>query len=123
MTVDELNAAHATAFRSGGRYIGGEVGAERSWDADGRAFAFKRQPPGLAPLVTERLRERGYPAPLCGRRRAVLGAVVERIGEKGMSVYLAHVAIRQADWSIRHHGDEAGWQTVHYGLQLARAFP
>jgi hypothetical protein len=54
---------------------------------------------------------------------ALRATVVERIGEKGMSVYLAHMAIRQADWSIRHHGDEAGWQTVHYGLQLARAFP
>jgi Phosphotransferase enzyme family len=255
---------HGTAFRSAGRYVGGEVGAERLLDGDGRAFALKRQPPGFAPLVTERLRERGYPAPhyvvvaetysvqeelpgaplggwdvpftarllelndlqegcaigtdrswpativesvlegfeefmvletlerhsdegrellACCRSAverhahllttnddiahmdftadnvlaldgeitgvidwggarsgdrafdlatwsyyapsdaALRATVVERIGEKGLSVYLAHMAIRQADWSIRHHGEGAGWQTVRYGLQLARAFP
>src|SRR5262249_18910066 len=30
---------------------------------DGRAFALKRQPPGDAPRITDRLRRRGYPAP------------------------------------------------------------
>jgi len=264
MTIDELNALHGTSFRSAGSYEGGEVGAERLVDRDGRAYAFKRQPPGLAPYVTERLREHGYPAPryvvvaasysvqeelpgaplggwdvpfparllelndlqegravgtdrswpativesvvdgfeefmvletlerhsdegreLLARCRSAVerhayllttnddiahmdftadnvlaldgeitgvidwggarsgdrafdlatwlyyspsdktlrATVVGRIGEKGMSVYLAHMAIRQADWSIRHHGDEAGWQTVRYGLQLARSFP
>jgi aminoglycoside phosphotransferase (APT) family kinase protein len=54
---------------------------------------------------------------------ALRATVVGRIGERGMSVYLAHMAIRQADWSIRHHSELAGWQTVRYGLQLARAFP
>jgi hypothetical protein len=49
--------------------------------------------------------------------------IIERIGEQGMAVYLAHMAIRQADWSIRHHGEQAGWQMVRYGLKLARAFP
>ncbi len=49
--------------------------------------------------------------------------VVERIGERGLSVYLAHMAIRQADWSLRHHREEAGWEMVTYGLELARAFP
>jgi hypothetical protein len=265
MTIDELNALHGTSFRSSGSYDGGEVGgAERLLDGNGHAFALKRQPPGLAPSVTERLRERGYPAPRyvvvgeaysvqeelpgvplvgwdvpfplrllelndvqegcavgpdrswpativesvvdgfeefmvldtlerhsdegrellarcrsaverhahllttnddivhmdftadnvlaldgeitgvidwCGTRSgdrtfdlatwsyyapgdvALRATVVERIGEKGMSVYLAHMAIRQADWSIRHHGEEAGWQMVRYGLQLARSFP
>jgi hypothetical protein len=264
MTIDELNALHGTSFRSDGPYVGGEVGAERLLDGDGRAFALKRQPPGNAVRITERLRERGYPVPryvvvgatysvqeelpgaplgawdvpfpprllelvdlqqgcavdadrtwpativesvtdgfeefmvletlkrhsdegreLLARCRsaverhahrltttddiahmdctadnvlAVDGAitgvidwggarsgdrafdlatwsyyapsdaalratVIERIGEKGFSVYLSHLAIRQADWSIRHHGEEAGWQTVRYGLQLARAFP
>lgn len=49
--------------------------------------------------------------------------VVGRIGERGLAVYLAHMAIRQADWSIRHHGEEAGRAMVRYGVELARAFP
>jgi aminoglycoside phosphotransferase (APT) family kinase protein len=49
--------------------------------------------------------------------------IVGRIGERGLAVYLAHMAIRQADWSIRHHGEEAGWAMVRYGVQLARTFP
>jgi len=49
--------------------------------------------------------------------------LLDRLGPEGLSVYLAHMAIRQADWSIRHHGEEAGWEMVRYGLELARAFP
>ncbi|HZT15116.1 MAG TPA: phosphotransferase [Gaiellaceae bacterium] len=49
--------------------------------------------------------------------------VVERIGEEGLCVYLAHMAIRQADWSVRRHRDEVGWAMVRYGLELARGFP
>ena len=264
MTIDELNALHGTSFRSAGPYVGGEVGAERLLDGDGRAFALKRQPPGDAVRITERLRERGYPVPryvvvaetysvqeelpgaplgqwdvpfprrllelidlqegcavdddrswpativesvadgfeefmvletlerhsdegreLLTRCRSAVEAhahllttnddiahmdftgdnvlalygeitgvidwggarsgdrafdlttwsyyapsdnalratAIERIGEKGMSVYLAHMAIRQADWSIRPHGETAGRRAVRYGLQLARAFP
>lgn len=57
------------------------------------------------------------------RGAALRSYVVERVGEEGLSVYLAHMAVRQADWSIRHHGDEAGWSMVHYGLEVARRFP
>ena len=49
--------------------------------------------------------------------------VVERIGREGLSVYLAHMAVRQSDWSVRHHGREAGDEVVAYSLELARAFP
>lgn len=49
--------------------------------------------------------------------------IVERIGERGLSVYLAHMAIRQAEWSVRHHAEGAGWEMVRYGLKVARAFP
>ncbi len=51
------------------------------------------------------------------------GYIVERIGERGLSVYLAHMAIRQAEWSVRYHAEGAGWEMVRYGLELARAFP
>lgn len=50
-------------YRDAGAYAGGEVGARRVLDADGRAFVFKEQPPGLAPQTTEKLRGLGYPAP------------------------------------------------------------
>src|SRR5262249_33968007 len=63
MTIEELNARHGTSFRSDGPYVGGEVGAERLLDGDGRAFGLKHQPPGDAPRITDRLRGRGYPAP------------------------------------------------------------
>jgi aminoglycoside phosphotransferase (APT) family kinase protein len=49
--------------------------------------------------------------------------VVERIGREGMSVYLAHMAVRQSDWSLRHHGVEAGDEVVAYSLVFARDFP
>ena len=61
--LDELNARHGTSFRAAGDYEGGEFGATRLGDAQGRRFVFKRQPPGLAPETTSALRPLGYPAP------------------------------------------------------------
>jgi hypothetical protein len=49
--------------------------------------------------------------------------VVEEIGEEGLSVYLAHMAVRQCDWSLRRHGVLAGEDVVRYSLGLARGFP
>jgi hypothetical protein len=266
--LETLNTRHGTGFRLLGSYDGGEVGAYRLVDCDGRRFVLKHQPPGLAPATTEVLYSLGYPAPryvvegpdyhvqeelpgrpaggwgvaaprimtrlvelnelLAGRavdvdsswpetivesvtvgfeefavvgtlerhsdasrellalcRRAVerhaarLPAnrdivhmdytlanvlvdgdtisgvidwggtrsgdrlfdlatlvyyargeaqeieryVVERIGREGLSVYLAHMAIRQSDWSLRHHGLAAGDETVDYSLAFARRFP
>lgn len=241
-------------YTDAGAYSGGEVGARKVLGADGRAYVFKAQPPGLAPRTTEVLRAVGYPAPRyvevgddwsiqeelpgeplgdwrvplpprllelnelqagravdddrswpaaavswdgsymyvdelerhsdAGRelvRRCrdaaergapglppardvvhwdltaanVLAAggqitgvidwggtcsgdrlfdlatwlyyapdeglrayVVERIGERGLDVYLAHMAIRQAGWSVRFHPPEAGWRMIRYGLEL-----
>jgi hypothetical protein len=266
----ELNDRHDTDFRIAGRYEGGEFGALRLVDGDGRRYVFKQQPPGLAPATTEALRPLGYPAPryvvwgddyhvqeelpgspawrgwgmegtapliprllelnelqegraidgdtswpdstiesvlvgfseyavigtlerhsgesrellrLCrlavekhadsvrGRRDIVhwdftlsnvlveedrvTGVidwggtrsgdrlfdlatliyyskgeapeleryVVERIGEEGLSVYLAHMCVRQSDWSLRHHGIEEDEEVVEYSLELARRFP
>lgn len=48
--------------------------------------------------------------------------VVERIGREGLSVYLAHMAVRQSDWSLRHHGVAAGESAVEYSLELLRSF-
>ncbi len=266
--LGELNARHGTDFRAAGDYEGGEFGAKRLLDEEGRAFVLKLQPPGLAPQTTEVLRPLGYPAPryvvwgdgyhvqeelpgvpaggwgapapaivsrlvelnelhegravgddgswpdviaesvstgfpgysvvdtlerhsdasrellrLCrravelhseglrGRRDIVhwdytlsnvlvegdrvtgvidwagtrsgdrlfdlatllyyvrgeapeLESYVEtRIGKKGLAVYLAHMAVRQSDWSLRHHGTAAGDDVVWYSLELARRFP
>jgi len=49
--------------------------------------------------------------------------VVDRIGGEGLAVYLAHMALRQTDWSLRHHGSAAGRQVLRYSLTLARTFP
>lgn len=49
--------------------------------------------------------------------------VVERIKQEGLSVYLAHMAVRQSEWSLRHHGRAAGDEVVRYSLALARRFP
>ena len=49
--------------------------------------------------------------------------VVERIGDEGLSVYLAHMCVRQSDWSLRRHGLEHGDEVVAYSLGLARRFP
>ena len=49
--------------------------------------------------------------------------VVDRIGPEGLSVYLAHLAIRQADWSLRHHTATAADHAVSHSLHLALRFP
>jgi len=49
--------------------------------------------------------------------------VVARIGHEGLAVYLAHMAVRQSDWSLRHHGLAAGDGAVDYALSFARRFP
>jgi hypothetical protein len=265
VNLDELNARHGTSLTFAGTFDGGEFGAQRLLDPDGRELVLKLQPAGLAPQTTEALRPLGYPAPRYlivgdgysiqehlpgeplggwdleapprlrelnelqagravdddrswpqrvvesvlvggeeymvlttlaahsdeGRELLQLGAraverhasslatagdivhwdftgsnilvsgddvtgvidwggtcsgdrlfdlatflyyargsapelrryVVERIGEEGLAVYLAHMAIRQAEWSVRHHAEGAGWEMVRYGLELARAFP
>ncbi len=57
------SGALPAGFEDAGSYDGGEFGARRVLDADGRAYVFKAQPPGLAPPTTEALRALGYPAP------------------------------------------------------------
>ena len=47
--------------------------------------------------------------------------VVDRIGEEGLAVYLAHLAVRQSDWSLRHHGRD-GDEVVRYSLDLLRVY-
>jgi hypothetical protein len=49
--------------------------------------------------------------------------VVARIGHEGLAVYLAHMAVRQTDWSLRHHGPAAGEHALRHSLGLARLFP
>ena len=49
--------------------------------------------------------------------------VVERIGREGLSVYLAHMCVRQSDWSVRHHEPPAGDEVVAYSLEVVRHFP
>jgi aminoglycoside phosphotransferase (APT) family kinase protein len=55
--------------------------------------------------------------------RRVRAYVEERIGPEGLSVYLAHLAIRQSDWSLRHHDASAAAVAVRHALRLARRFP
>jgi hypothetical protein len=57
------------------------------------------------------------------REASSVRSVGERIGEAGLAVYLAHMAVRQSDRSVRHHGPAAGDEVVAYSLELARAFP
>ena len=49
--------------------------------------------------------------------------LLERLGGQGLSVYLAHMAVRQADWSIRHHGERAGWRWCATGSSWREPFP
>ena len=49
--------------------------------------------------------------------------VVDRIGTEGLSVYLAHLAIRQSAWSLRHHTATAADHALSHSLRLARRFP
>jgi aminoglycoside phosphotransferase (APT) family kinase protein len=49
--------------------------------------------------------------------------VVDRIGPEGLSVYLAHLAIRQSDWSLRRHTATAADHAVSHALRLALRFP
>jgi hypothetical protein len=47
--------------------------------------------------------------------------VVDRLGEEGLAVYLAHLAVRQSDWSLRHHGRD-GDEVVRYSVDLLRVY-
>jgi hypothetical protein len=47
--------------------------------------------------------------------------VVEQIGAEGLAVYLAHMAVRQSDWSLRHHRPE-GDAVVRYSVELIRGY-
>ena len=48
--------------------------------------------------------------------------VVERAGSRALALYLAHLCIRQAEWSLRLHAPEAGRAMVRYGLELSESF-
>lgn len=70
-----INVAHGTRYALAGRYMGGEQGAYQLRDAAGQEAVLKRslgtahaERVQRAAAVTERLRQRGYPAP---RYRAV----------------------------------------------------
>ena len=52
---------------------------------------------------------------------ALRAHLVERIGERGLGVYLAHMAIRQAGWSASRHSPDVGRAMVDYGLRLFNA--
>jgi aminoglycoside phosphotransferase (APT) family kinase protein len=49
--------------------------------------------------------------------------VLDRIGPEGLSVYHAHLAIRQSDWSLRRHTAKEADRVVAHSLQLALRFP
>lgn len=44
-------------------------------------------------------------------RQALAGTIIERVGRGPIALYLAHLVVRQVDWSIRHHDRET---TEHY---------
>ena len=39
-------------------------------------------------------------------RQTLTGSIIERVGRKPMALYLAHLIVRQVDWSIRHHDQD-----------------
>jgi hypothetical protein len=49
-----------------------------------------------------------------GHRLRALGLVVARLRDRG---YLAHMVLRQVDWSLRYHPDDAA---TRRHLRLAR---
>src|SRR5690242_9080082 len=53
--IEELNTRHGTEFELAGAYEGGEVGAMRLVDREGRRFVLKQQPAGLASRTTQAL--------------------------------------------------------------------
>jgi len=49
-------------------------------------------------------------------REALLRAILERTTRGALAVYLAHMIVRQLDWSMRHHPKDA----VDYYMKSAR---
>lgn len=39
-------------------------------------------------------------------RQMLASSIIERVGREPMALYLAHLIVRQVDWSIRHHGQD-----------------
>jgi hypothetical protein len=57
-------------------------------------------------------------APAC--RSALLEAAAERTDPRALELYAAHMALRQVDWSIRHHGPpEVRWALEEGNALLA----
>lgn len=49
--------------------------------------------------------------------------VVSRAGRGVLAAYLAHMCIREADWSLRLYGGETGAGALRYALEVAESFP
>lgn len=47
--------------------------------------------------------------------------IVERAGEGALAVYTAHMAIRQAGWSVHAHKPTEGVAMIRYGLERLSA--
>ena len=61
-----------------------------------------------------------YYVPDAARVRAY---VVERASEGVLAAYLAHLAVRQTEWSLRLHTPEVGAFVLRYSLELTARFP
>ena len=48
---------------------------------------------------------------------------VSDVGQEGLSVYLAHMCVRQTEWSLRLHSPEAGARVLRDSLALSATFP
>ena len=63
-----------------------------------------------------------YYVPEAARVRAYT-YIVERAGEGVLAAYLAHVAVRQTEWSLRLHSRETGAFVLRYSLEVTAGFP
>ena len=55
--------------------------------------------------------------------RGLREPLVERAGERVLAAYLAHLCVRQAEWSLRLHAPDGGEAMLSYALELSDGFP
>jgi aminoglycoside phosphotransferase (APT) family kinase protein len=49
-------------------------------------------------------------------------AAVARSSAEAIRLYLAHMIVRQVDWSIRHHGERGSRHALAHGLSIERRY-
>lgn len=55
-------------------------------------------------------------------RQTLTSSIIERVGREPIALYLAHLIVRQVDWSIRHHGQDTTERYIRRSYAILHDF-